>query len=89
MLPKHPYSSCHYQQQVKLLTLCLCLCLSLCVRTEIQSRVESIYLTPRRFSLMLCLEVLREIRVEGMRVVEKRLEGNDYPPPYLDVIKIK
>ena len=33
---------------------------------------------------MLCLEVWRERRVEGRRV-----KGNDYPPLYLDVFKIK
>ena len=27
--------------------------------------------------------------VEGMRVVERRVERNGYPPPYLDVFKIK
>ena len=27
-------------------------------------------------------------RVEGRRVVEMRVEGNDYSPPYLDVFKI-
>ena len=37
------------------------------MRTEKQRRVESIYLTPRRFSLMLCLEALREMRVEESR----------------------
>ena len=33
---------------------------------------------------MLCLEVWRERRVEG-----RRIEGNDYLPPCLDVSKIK
>ena len=40
-------------------------------------------------TFMLCLEVLRERRLEGRRAVEKSIEGNDYPPPYLDVFKIK
>ena len=38
---------------------------------------------------MLCLEVLKEMRVEGRKVVEKRVEGNGCLPPYLDVFKIK
>ena len=38
---------------------------------------------------MLCLEVLRERRVEGRRVMERRVEGNGYPPSCLDVFKIK
>ena len=33
---------------------------------------------------MLCLEILRERRVEGSKV-----EENGYPPPCLDVFKIK
>ena len=27
-------------------------------------------------------------RVKGRRVVERRIEGNGYPSPYLDVFKI-
>ena len=38
---------------------------------------------------MLCLKVWRERRVEGRRVVGKKVEGNGYPSPYLDVLKIK
>ena len=38
---------------------------------------------------MLCLKVWRERRIEGRRVVGRRVEGNCYPPPYLDVFKIK
>ena len=39
---------------------------------------------------MLCSEVLRERKVEESRkrVVEKRVEENDYLPPCLDVFKI-
>ena len=29
------------------------------------------------------------MRVEGSRVVGKRVKRNDYPPPYLDVFKNK
>ena len=39
-------------------------------------------------SLMACLEVSRMRRVEGRRVVERRVEWNGYPPPCLDVFKI-
>ena len=42
--------------------------------------------------LMACLEVLKGRRVEGSRgeerVVGRRVERNDSPPPYLDVFKI-
>ena len=41
------------------------------------------------FYFMLCLEVWRERRIEGSRVVERRIEGKSYPPPCLDVFKIK
>ena len=41
------------------------------------------------YSLMLCLEVLRERGVEGRRVVERRVEGNNYSPHCLDIFKIK
>jgi len=49
--------------------------------------------------LTICLEVLRERRVEGSRGKEssgeesrgeeRRVERNGYPPPCLDVFKIK
>ena len=45
------------------------------MRIEKQSKVKSIYLTPHRFSLMLCLEVLREMRVEESR--EKESSGEE------------
>ena len=38
---------------------------------------------------MLCLEVWRKRRVEERREVGKRVKGNSYPPPYLNVSKIK
>ena len=40
-------------------------------------------------SFMLYLEVWRERGVEGKRVVGRRVEETDYPPPGLNVFKIK
>ena len=40
-------------------------------------------------TFMLCLEVWKEGRVEGRKVVGKRVERNGYPLPYLDVFKIR
>ena len=37
---------------------------------------------------MACLEVERGRSVEEMRVVGRRVEGNDYPPHCLNVFKI-
>ena len=37
---------------------------------------------------MACLEVERGRGVEGMRIMERRVEGNGSPPPCLDVFKI-
>ena len=38
---------------------------------------------------MLCLETWRKRRVEGRRVVGRRVERHGYTPSYLDVFKIK
>ena len=39
-------------------------------------------------SIMACLEVERERRVERRRIVGRRVEKNSYLPPCLDVFKI-
>lgn len=39
--------------------------------------------------VMKCLEVWRKRRVEERREVGKRVKRNSYPPPYLNISKIK
>ena len=52
---------------------------------ELTSNGENVKFKSQIGNLILCLEVLRD----ESRAVERKVEENGYPPPCLDVFKIK